>query len=191
VTVNEVHHKGSLRASRTGEIVLDGVRLPADAVFPEVRGLRGPLSCLNEARFGILFGVVGAARASYEAALDYAKTREQFGKPIGAFQLTQAKLADMVMRVNRSQLIAVHLAALKDAGTLHPNQVSFGKLHNVEDAISVASTARSILGANGVSLEYPPIRHMVNLESVKTYEGTAEIHTLTIGRAITGINAVS
>ncbi|NBH06114.1 acyl-CoA dehydrogenase family protein [Amycolatopsis sp. SID8362] len=188
-TANEVKHKLSLRASLTAELVLDGVRLPDSAAFPEVRGLRGPLSCLNEARYGILFGVVGAARACYEAALEYTLSREQFGKPLAGFQLTQRKLADLLVEVNRAGLVALQIGRLKDAGTLHHNHVSFGKLANVRSALDAARTARSMLGANGISLEYPVMRHMANLETVLTYEGTEEMHALSLGQAITGIPA--
>jgi len=188
-TANEVKHKLSLRASLTAELVLEGVRLPDSAAFPEVRGLRGPLSCLNEARFGILFGVVGAARACYESALEYTLSREQFGKPLAGFQLTQRKLADLVVEVNRAGLVALHLGRLKDAGTLHHNHVSFGKMANVRSALDVARTARSMLGANGISLEYPVMRHMANLETVLTYEGTEEMHALSLGQAVTGLPA--
>ncbi len=181
-----IHQKMSLRASVTGELVLENVRLPESAVLPGVTGLRGPLSCLNEARFGILFGAVGAGRACYEAALDYSKSRVQFGKPLAGFQLVQRKLVEMMVSVNRSNLIAMHLGRMKDAGTLTPAQVSFGKLDNVRQALDVAREARNSLGANGITLEYPVIRHMTNLESVYTYEGTNEIHTLTLGQAITG-----
>ncbi|MEV6442454.1 acyl-CoA dehydrogenase family protein [Amycolatopsis sp. NPDC051716] len=188
-TANEVKHKLSLRASLTAELVLDGVRLPASAAFPEVRGLRGPLSCLNEARYGILFGVVGAARACYEAALDYTLSRSQFGKPLAGFQLTQRKLADLLVEVNRAGLVALQIGRLKDAGALHHNHVSFGKLANVRSALDVARTARSMLGANGISLEYPVMRHMANLETVLTYEGTEEMHALSLGQAVTGLAA--
>jgi len=188
-TANEVKHKLSLRASLTAELVLDGVRLPASAAFPEVRGLRGPLSCLNEARYGILFGVVGAARACYRSALEYTLTREQFGKPLAGFQLTQRKLADMLVEVERAGLVAMRIGRLKDAGTLHHNHVSFGKLANVRSAIEVARTARTMLGANGISLEYPVMRHMANLETVLTYEGTEEMHALSLGQAVTGLAA--
>ena len=188
-SAREIKQKVSLRASVTAELVLEGVRLPADAVFPEVRGLRGPLSCLNEARFGIVWGAMGAARSSFEAAREYAVTREQFGKPIGAFQLTQAKLADMAVELEKGLLLALHLGRRKDAGTLTPEQVSFGKLNNVREAIEICRTARTILGANGISLEYPVIRHMNNLESVLTYEGTVEMHTLVLGKALTGLDA--
>lgn len=188
-STNDVHKKLSLRASVTSELVMDDVRLPGDAVLPGVASMRGPLSCLNEARFGILFGAVGAARACYEAALDYAGEREQFGRPIAAFQLTQRKLVEMMVAVNRSALVALHLGRRKDAGRLTPAQVSFGKFDNVRQALEVAREARSVLGANGITLEYPVIRHMNNLESVFTYEGTNEIHTLVLGQAITAIPA--
>ena len=182
----EIKHKLSLRASVTSELVLDGVRLPADAVFPEVRGLKGPLSCLNEARFGIVWGALGAARSSLEAALLYAGDRVQFGKPISAFQLTQAKFADMSLELTKGQLLALHLGRRKDAGTLLPVQVSMGKLNNVRESLEICRTARTIMGANGISLEYPVIRHANNLESVLTYEGTVEMHTLVLGQALTG-----
>jgi glutaryl-CoA dehydrogenase len=188
-TANEVKHKLSLRASLTAELVLDGVRLPSSAAFPEVRGLRGPLSCLNEARYGILFGVVGAARACYEAALEYTLSRSQFGKPLAGFQLTQRKLADLLVEVNRAGLVALQIGRLKDAGTLHHNHVSFGKMANVRSALSAAREARSMLGANGISLEYPVMRHMANLETVLTYEGTEEMHALSLGQAVTGLAA--
>ncbi|MFI9453178.1 acyl-CoA dehydrogenase family protein [Amycolatopsis sp. NPDC052450] len=188
-TANEVKHKLSLRASLTAELVLDGVRLPESAAFPEVRGLRGPLSCLNEARYGILFGVVGAARSCYESALEYTLSREQFGKPLAGFQLTQRKLADLVVEVNRAGLVALRIGRLKDAGTLHHNHVSFGKLANVRSALEVARTARAMLGANGISLEYPVMRHMSNLETVLTYEGTEEMHALSLGQSVTGLAA--
>jgi glutaryl-CoA dehydrogenase len=184
-----MEHKLSLRASVTSELVLDGVRVSEHARLPEATSLRGPLSCLNEARYGIVWGAAGAARACYEAALDYARTREQFGKPIAAFQLTQAKLAEMVVKVGQSTLLALHLGRLKDAGTLRTEQVSFGKYHNVTAALDVARSARTVLGANGVTLEYPVLRHANNLESVLTYEGTHEMHTLILGQAITGIAA--
>lgn len=188
-TTNDVHRKLSLRASVTSELVLEDVRLPADAVLPGVSSMRGPLSCLNEARFGILFGAVGAARACYEAALDYAGGRLQFGRPIAGFQLTQRKLVEMLVSVNRAALVALHLGRRKDAGDLTAAQVSFGKFDNVRQALDVAREARSVLGANGITLDYPVIRHMNNLESVFTYEGTNEIHTLVLGQAITGIPA--
>jgi len=188
-SAHEIKHKMSLRASITGELVLDGVRLPADAALPGVRGLKGPLSCLSEARFGIIWGALGAARACFEAALDYAGTRQQFGRPIAGFQLTQAKLTDMAVRIGTGQLLALHLSALKERGELAPEQVSVGKLNNVRLAIDIARTARTVLGANGISLEYPVIRHANNLESVLTYEGTEEIHILAIGKALTGIDA--
>ena len=185
----EIKHKMSLRASVTSELVLDDVRVPEEYAFPEVRGLRGPLSCLNEARYGIVWGSLGAARSSLAAALSYAKDREQFGKPIAGFQLTQQKLADMNLELTKGMLLALHLGRRKDAGTLQPVQVSLGKLNNVREAIEICRTARTILGANGISLEYPVIRHMNNLESVLTYEGTVEMHTLVVGQAMTGLPA--
>jgi glutaryl-CoA dehydrogenase len=185
----EIRHKMSLRASVTSELVLDDVRLPADAVLPEVHGLRGPLSCLNEARYGIVWGALGAARSSYETALRYAGERTQFGRPIAGFQLTQQKLADMALELVKGQLLALHLGRRKDAGTLRPEQVSLGKLNNVREALEICRTARTILGANGVSGEYPVMRHANNLESVLTYEGTVEMHTLVVGQALTGIQA--
>ncbi|MGB4745722.1 MAG: acyl-CoA dehydrogenase family protein [Candidatus Microthrix parvicella] len=187
----EIHRKVSLRASITSELVMDNVRLPADAVLPGARGMKGPLSCLNEARFGILFGACGAARACYEAALDYANDRVQFDRPISSFQLTQRKLVEMMVAVQRGTLVAMHLGRMKDAGTLATPHVSFGKMDNVAMAREVAGTARSVLGANGITLEYPVMRHMNNLESVYTYEGTNEIHTLILGQAITGQAAFS
>ncbi len=188
-STNDIRHKMSLRASVTSELVLDGVRVPEDAVLPDVVGLKGPLSCLNEARLGIVFGSTGAARACYEAALSYSKERVQFGRPIGSFQLTQRKLVEMMVKVNQASLLAMHLGRKRDAGTLTAQQVSFGKMVNVRSALEVAREARSVLGANGITLEYPVIRHMNNLESVYTYEGTNEIHTLVLGEAITGISA--
>ncbi|WP_431914149.1 acyl-CoA dehydrogenase family protein [Nonomuraea jabiensis] len=185
----EIHKKLSLRASVTSSLYFDDVRLPASAALPGVVGLRGPLSCLSEARFGIVWGVVGAARACLEAAVDYAKTRVQFDKPIGSFQLTQEKLAWMYVGTAQAQLTALHLGTLKDAGQLEPRQISFGKLANVRAALDIARQARSILGGNGITLEYPVIRHMNNLESVLTYEGTQEIHTLVLGEALTGLAA--
>ena len=185
----EIKHKLSLRASVTSELVLDGVRLPADAVLPGAAGLGGPLRCLNEARYGIVWGALGAGRACFEAALDYARNRTQFGRPIAAFQLTQQKLVDMATPLSLGELLALHLGRLKDSGTIRPEQVSLGKLNNVRSALDVCRTARTILGANGISLEYPVIRHMNNLESVLTYEGTVEMHTLVLGQAITGESA--
>ena len=188
-STNDVHKKLSLRASITSELVLDDVRLPADAMLPNVVGLKGPLACLNEARFGILFGAVGAARACYESALEYAGERTQIGKPIASFQLTQRKLVEMMVKVNRSMLVALHIGRMKDAGNVGVEDIAFGKMDNVRMALEVAREARSVLGANGITLEYPVIRHMNNLESVYTYEGTNEIHTLIMGNAITGIPA--
>jgi glutaryl-CoA dehydrogenase len=184
-----IHRKLSLRASITSELLFEDCRLPADAVLPGVKGLRGPLSCLTEARFGIIWGAMGAARACYESALEYAKTRTQFGKPIAGFQLTQRKLVDMLLELNKGTLLALHLGRMKDEGRLRPEHVSMGKLANVNAALEVARTARQVLGANGITLEYPVIRHMNNLESVVTYEGTADVHALVIGGALTGIQA--
>ncbi len=186
-----IHHKASLRASVTSELVLDGVRIPDEFVLPGVASMRGPLSCLNEARYGILWGVVGASAACYEAALEYAGERVQFGVPISSFQLTQKKLVDMMVSTQRASLVALHIGRRKDAGTLTPEQISFGKLDNVREALGVARTARSVLGANGITLEYPVFRHMANLETVYTYEGTNEIHTLILGNSITGHQAFS
>jgi len=188
-TTRNIHKKLSLRASITSELHFDDVKLPASAVLPGVRGLRGPLSCLSEARYGILWGVTGAARTCFETAADYARTREQFGQKIGGFQLTQRKLAWMLADLQRAQLLALHLGKLKEAGKITPEQVSLGKMSNVRTAIDIAREARTILGANGVTLEYPVIRHANNLESVLTYEGTEEIHTLAVGQAMTGISA--
>ncbi|WP_405646103.1 acyl-CoA dehydrogenase family protein [Streptomyces uncialis] len=185
----EIKHKWSLRASVTSELVLDGVRLPADAVLPGVTGLRGPLGCLSHARYGIVWGSMGAARSSFETALAYAGSREQFGRPIGGFQLTQAKLADMAVELHKGILLAHHLGRRMDAGTLRAEQISFGKLNNVREAIEICRTARTILGANGISLEYPVMRHATNLESVLTYEGTVEMHQLVLGKALTGLDA--
>jgi glutaryl-CoA dehydrogenase len=188
-TTQDIHKKLSLRASVTSELLLDDVRLPDSARLPEVGSLKGPLSCLNEARYGIVWGAIGAARACYEAALSYAKERVQFDKPIASFQIQQYKLAKMATAVNQGTLLALHLGRMKDAGTLRPEHVSMGKLANVDAALDVCRTARQILGANGITLEYPVIRHMNNLESVVTYEGTADIHALVIGETITGIGA--
>jgi glutaryl-CoA dehydrogenase len=185
----EMKHKLSLRASITSELVLTDVRVPEENRFPEIDSLRGPLSCLNEARYGIVWGAVGAARASFEAALDYAKERMVFGKPISAYQLTQQKLAEMALEINRATLVALHIGRMKDDGTLRPEHVSMGKMGNVRGALEVCRTARTILGGNGITLEYPVIRHMNNLESVLTYEGTHEVHTLVVGQALTGESA--
>jgi glutaryl-CoA dehydrogenase len=188
---NEVKHKLSLRASVTSELVLQDVRVASACMLPGANGLRGPLSALNEARFGIAFGVVGAAMACYEAALNYSKVREQFGRPIGGFQLTQNKLVDALQGITQAQLMAYQLGRLKDAGRLRPTQVSLAKRANVSMALEVARSMRSILGGNGISLEHPIFRHMVNLQSVLTYEGTHEIHTLVVGADITGLSAYS
>ncbi|MGX4695403.1 acyl-CoA dehydrogenase family protein [Streptomyces sp. JNUCC 63] len=185
----EIKQKLSLRASVTSELVLDSVRLPSSAMLPEGIGLRAPLGCLNEARFGIVFGALGAARDCLEAATAYAIDREVFDRPLAGFQLTQQKLADMALELGKGMLLAMHLGRLKDSGTLHPDQVSLGKLNNVREAIRIARECRTILGANGISLEYPVMRHAGNLESVLTYEGTSEVHTLIIGQALTGLPA--
>ena len=188
-TTTDVKHKMSLRASITSELAFDDVRLPAAAMLPEAKGLGAPLACLNEARFGILFGAVGAARDCLQSALSYADSRVQFGQPISGFQLTQKKFADMAVALNSAMLLAIHLGRLKEAGRIKPAQISVGKLNNVREAIAIARECRTILGANGISLEYPPLRHANNLESVLTYEGTSEIHTLVIGQALTGLPA--
>jgi glutaryl-CoA dehydrogenase len=190
-TAHDIERKISLRASVTSELVLDEVRLPGDAVLPEVRGMKGPLSCLNEARYGIIWGAMGAARACFEAALEYATSRVQFGGPIGRFQLTQRKLVDMAVELNKGLLLALHLGRMKDEGRVRPEHVSLGKLNNVREALEICREARGILGANGITLEYPVVRHMNNLESVYTYEGTNEIHTLILGKALTGLDAFS
>ncbi len=188
-TTSDVHHKLSLRASVTSELHFEDCRVPAESMLPNVKSMRGPLSCLDEARFGIAWGVNGAARACYESALEYAKSRVQFSRPIAGYQMTQRKLADIATELVKSQLLALQLGRLKDAGQLHPVQVSLAKRNNCAQALNTARVARSILGANGITLEYPVSRHMNNLESVFTYEGTDEIHTLIIGQAITGLSA--
>jgi glutaryl-CoA dehydrogenase len=188
-TTSDVHNKLSLRASVTSELSFDSVRVPDSSVLPEVSGMRGPLSCLNEARFGIGWGTMGAARACFESALEYSKTRRAFGKPIAAMQLTQQKLANMATAIIQGRLLAHRLGTLKDQGRLHPVQVSITKRANVRTALDIARSARTILGANGITLEYPVARHMANLESVLTYEGTEEVHTLIIGKELTGENA--
>jgi glutaryl-CoA dehydrogenase len=188
-STRNIHKKMSLRASVTSELYFDEVKLPGDAVLPGVSGLKGPLSCLSEARYGIVWGVTGAARSCLESAAEYSRTREQFGRKIGGFQLTQSKLAWMLADLQRAQLLALHLGRLKEAGKITPEQVSLGKMSNVRTAIEIARQARTVLGANGVTLEYPVIRHANNLESVLTYEGTEEIHALALGQAITGISA--
>jgi glutaryl-CoA dehydrogenase len=184
-----IHRKLSLRASVTAELTFDDLRLPASAAFPEVRGLKGPLSCLNEARFGIVWGVVGAARACLEESLAYTLEREQFGAPLASFQLTQRKLALMTVQVNNAALVAWRLGALKDAGTLTPIQVSYGKYANVRAALDVAREARTTLGGAGITLDHSVMRHMNNLETVMTYEGTEEMHLLSVGGQLTGIPA--
>ena len=186
---NEIHKKMSLRASVTSELVFTDIRLPSDAILPGVKGLKGPLSCLNEARFGIIFGTMGAARDCLETAISYSIDREQFDKPIAGFQLTQKKLADMAVELGKGTLLALHLGRLKDQHLIRPEQVSVGKLNNAREALNIARECRGILGGNGITLEYPIIRHMNNLESVYTYEGTNEMHTLVVGEALTGIAA--
>jgi glutaryl-CoA dehydrogenase len=188
-STRDIDRKLSLRASVTSELVLDDCRLPDDAVLPQVSGMRGPLSCLDEARYGIVWGSMGAARACFASALQYATTRVQFDRPIGGFQLTQQKLADMLVELSKGTLLALHLGRMKDQGLLTPQQTSLGKLNNVREALQIARSARTILGANGVTLEYPVIRHANNLESVLTYEGTSEVHSLILGQALTGLNA--
>lgn len=188
-TSQDIKKKLSLRASVTSELVLTDVRLPDSAMLPEARGLKGPLACLDEARYGIVWGAAGAARACFLTALNYAAERQVFGRPVASFQIQQQKLAMMALAVNRSYLLALHLGRMKDRGILRPEHVSMGKLGNVNDALEVARSARQVLGANGISLEYPVIRHMTNLESVVTYEGTADVHALVIGQALTGISA--
>jgi len=184
-----IEPKLSMRASVQCDVTLDGVRLPADAILPEHPGLAGPFACLDEARYGIAWGAVGAARDAFEAALAYAKGREQFGTPVAAFQLTQAKLADMALAITTAQLLALRLGRLKDAGRLEGHMISAGKLNNVRAAIEVCRQARTILGGNGVTLDHSPLRHANNLESVRTYEGTDEVHTLVLGRHLTGFAA--
>ena len=190
-TTSDVHHKLSLRASITSELHFEDCHVPAENMLPNIRGLRGPLSCLDEARYGIAWGATGAARACYEVALDYAKTRIQFNRPIGSFQLVQQKLAIMATELVKAQLLALQLGRNKDEGKLHPVQISIAKRNNVREALKTAREARSVLGANGITLEYPISRHSNNLESVFTYEGTDDIHTLVIGQAITGLSAFS
>ncbi len=187
----EITHKMSLRASSTGEITLDDVRLPDRARLPGARGLKAPLSCLTEARFGIIWGSLGAARDCLDTALAYAGRREQFGRPIAGFQLTQAKLADMTLELAKGYLLALHLGRRAEAGELRPEQVSAGKLNNVRESLAIARECRTILGANGISAEYPIMRHASNLESVLTYEGTSEIHQLVLGQKLTGLSAFS
>jgi glutaryl-CoA dehydrogenase len=188
-TATPIEGKLGMRVSIQCDITLNGVRLPPDAVLPGVTGLKGPFSCLNEARYGIMWGAMGAARDSYQAALAYAKQRRQFGQPLAGFQLTQAKLVDMVLEIQKGILVALHIGRLKDAGALRPEQISFGKLNNVREAIDICRQARTILGGNGITLEHSPVRHAANLEAVRTYEGTDEIHMLIMGRALTGIPA--
>jgi len=187
-SARDIERKLSLRASVTSELVFDDCRLPAEALLEPAIGLKGPLASLNEARYGIIWGAMGAARTCYETALDYSKSRIQFDRPIGGFQLTQQRLVDMLLELNKGTLLALHLGRMKDNEPLHPTQVSFGKLNNVRAALDIARSARALLGASGVTLEYPVVRHMNNLESILTYEGTHEIHTLILGEAITGLS---
>ena len=188
-TATPIEPKLSMRASIQCDVILDDVRLPADALLPEVVGLKGPFACLNEARYGIIWGAMGAARDSYETALRYSQQRLQFDQPLACYQLTQRKLVDMVLEIQKGILVAVQTGRLKDAGTLHPQQISFGKLNNVREAIAICREARTILGGNGITLDYSPLRHANNLESVRTYEGTDEVHTLIMGQTITGLPA--
>ena len=188
-SARDITPKLSMRASIQCDVTFEDVRLPESAILPEARGLGGPFACLNEARYGIIWGAMGAARDCYESALAYAMEREQFGKPIASFQLVQEKLANMLIEVGKGTLLALHIGRMKDAGTLRPEHISFGKLNNVREAIEIAREARTVFGGNGVTLDYPPMRHMSNLESVRTYEGTDEVHTLILGGAITGISA--
>jgi glutaryl-CoA dehydrogenase len=188
-TATPIEPKLAMRASIQCDVALDGVRLQADALLPEARGLGGPFSCLNEARYGIMWGAMGAARDAYEAALRYTLQRRQFGTPLASFQLTQQKLVDMVLEIQKGVLVALRTGRLKDAGRLRPEQISFGKLNNVREAIAICRSARTLLGANGITLEHSPLRHADNLEGVRTYEGTDEVHTLIMGRALTGISA--
>jgi glutaryl-CoA dehydrogenase len=187
----EIHSKLSLRASVTSELIFDDVRVPAGNILPGVQGLKGPLMCLTQARYGIAWGAIGAAMACFDEALSYTKERKMFGRPVASFQLTQAKFADMLTEITSAQLIALQLGHLKEAGKMRPQQVSLAKRNNVRMALEIARTARGMLGANGISDEYQTMRHMCNLESVDTYEGTYEIHTLVLGKDVTGIDAVS
>jgi glutaryl-CoA dehydrogenase len=188
-SARDITGKLSMRASVQCDLSFEDVRLPVDAMLPGAEGLKGPFACLNEARYGIIWGSMGAARSCFECALEYARDREQFGKPVAAFQLTQEKLVEMMLEIEKGTLLALHLGRMKDEGTLRPEQVSFGKLNNVREAIEIAREARTILGGNGVTLDYPVMRHANNLESVRTYEGTDEVHILILGNAITGIPA--
>ena len=189
VTATPITQKLSMRASIQCDVVFDGVRLGPEALLPAARGLRAPLTCLNEARYGIAWGAMGAARDSYQAALAYSQERLQFGKPLAGYQLTQEKLVNMLVEIQKGTMLALHLGRLKDAGMLKPEQVSLGKLNNVREALAIAREARSVLGGNGITLDYPPLRHAANLESVRTYEGTDEVHTLILGQHITGLGA--
>lgn len=189
VSAAPITQKLSMRASIQCDVVFDDVRLGPEALLPAARGLRGPFSCLNEARYGIAWGAMGAARDSYQAGLAYSQERLQFGKPLAAYQLTQEKLVNMLVEIQKGTLLALHLGRLKDSGTLKPEQISLGKLNNVREALAIAREARAILGGNGITLDYSPLRHAANLESVRTYEGTDEVHTLIVGQHITGFGA--
>jgi glutaryl-CoA dehydrogenase len=189
-SASDIKGKFSLRASLTSELVLEDVRVPASAMLPDAKGLGGPFSCLNQARYGIVWGAVGAARTCYLTALDYAKARTQFDKPLASFQLVQAKLVHMLNEITKAQLLAWRLGVLKDAGTARPEQVSLAKRNNVGHALEIARLARDVLGASGIVNEYPVIRHMMNLETVNTYEGTWDMHTLIVGRDVTGLDAI-
>ena len=189
VAAAPITQKLSMRASIQCDVVFDDVRLGPEALLPAARGLRGPFTCLSEARYGVAWGAMGAARDSYEAALAYSQERLQFGKPLAGYQLTQEKLVNMLVEIQKGTLLALHLGRLKDAGRLRPEQISLGKLNNVREAIRIAREARSVLGGNGITLDYPPLRHAANLESVRTYEGTDEVHTLILGQHITGLSA--
>jgi glutaryl-CoA dehydrogenase len=189
LTARDMHGKFSLRASITSELFLEDCVVPADAVLPGVQGMRGPLSCLTQARYGISWGAIGAAIACYECALDYARQRVMFTKPIAAYQLVQAKLVEMIAEITKAQLLSLRLGRLKDAGEMRPEQVSLAKMNNVAQALRTTRLARDILGANGITDEYPIIRHMLNLETVNTYEGTEDVHRLIIGKDITGWDA--
>jgi glutaryl-CoA dehydrogenase len=188
-TAQDITNKLSLRASVQCELIMEGCRLPAEAMLPEASGLRGPFTCLNEARYGIVWGALGAARTCLTTALSYSLEREVFDRPLAAFQLTQAKLAEMALEYQKGFLLAMHLGRRKDEGVLHPSEISVGKLNNVREAIKIASSARTILGAEGITSRFPVMRHMANLESVRTYEGTDEVHLLVMGQALTGIRA--
>jgi glutaryl-CoA dehydrogenase len=188
-STRDIHGKFSMRASITSELILEDVRLPASAHLPNARGLKGPLGCLTQARYGIAWGAIGAARTCFNTALDYTKSRKQFSRPLAGFQLVQSKLVNMLTEITKGQMVCLRLAHLKDQGKMRPEHVSFAKRNNVNEALKIARDARDMLGANGIVNEYPVIRHMMNLETVNTYEGTFDVHTLILGRDITGENA--